>query len=188
MLRLIAVVLFAVLAACDKGSSSGPVPAIPLNAAPNPAPVPTPRADPEQAARDERIRQIIEGAASDAPDKPWPPTDRAHALAGIAQLQALLRARVPRAETDEQCEARHTPQLDRFDALRHQIGKDRITSKTRFSSNAPWLRWTVEDFALDCIGCVSVEDGEEAAKDIGPSCNRALAVLSDLNDQVKASK
>jgi hypothetical protein len=187
MLRSTAV-LFFVLVACDKGSSSGPVPAIPPNAAPSPAPAPTPTADPEQAARDEPIRQIIESAPSDPPEKPWPPTDRAHALAGIAQLQALLRSRVPRAETDEQCEARHTPQLDRFDVIRHQIGKDRIMSKTRFSSNAPWLGWTVEEFALDCIGCVSAEDGEEAVKDIGPSCNRALAVLTDLADEVKASK
>jgi Integrase core domain len=91
-----AVLLCSSLVGCDKGSSSGPEPAIPPSAmTPHPAPVPTPTERPEE----ERIRAIIDGAKNDPPAEPEPPLDKSPAgvakvLVGIAEFQRLVQQRL----------------------------------------------------------------------------------------------
>ena len=111
--------------------------------------------------------------------------ERARILAGIAQLQAVVRRRASRGrEADEVCDARTNAETPRIKMATQQIGEDRLRNKTRFSSRAPDLGATIEDFLYVCLGCTDLES-EEA---VPHECAQAAAALTDLADDLKAKK
>lgn len=111
--------------------------------------------------------------------------ERAEALAGIAQLQGILRSRVARGrETDDACDARHNNEASPLESAEKQVGQDWMQAKTRFSSQTPDLSATVESFVIGCLGCTGANDQERVPHE----CAQAAVVLPDLAATVKASK
>jgi len=118
---------------------------------------------------------------------PLTPAQRASALAGVAQFQAVMHRRIARGrEKDEVCEAKTNAESPLMRAASEQVGTDRMHEKTRFASKAPYLGWDVETTVWACMGCTGF--GPEDDEAVPHECTIALTSLADLADELKAGK
>jgi hypothetical protein len=194
------VVLFVVLVACDKGSSSGPVPALPLSAM-TPAPAPTPSETPAEA----RIRAILEGAKNDPPETPEPPLDTSPAgvakvLAGIAEFQRLVQQRLALGrESNDGCMTKQEGRSTRVESIEKKMGGRRWLEarKTRYACCAPNLGQTIDAPVVGCLlSCTDDDSPHNGSEDDdwgGPGglreeCQHAVVALGDWSGDLKAGK
>lgn len=111
--------------------------------------------------------------------------DRARALSGIGQLQALMRKRSAlRNETEDACLARHDGDLDRVAVLVEMVGQERMFRPTRYATRAPNIGQRIEDAVVMCLGCLDPsEDPDDEA--VPTECGQAMTALDDLANNLK---
>ena len=121
----------------------------------------------------------------------------ATALAGIAQLQSLVRARKDsvKVETENQCQARKDRNAPTVAAARLKIGDRRLARHTRYAASAPDLGQTIDDAVSNCLdGCVLQDDDDESPSGSDAIalewhlCEQAATALVDLAAELSAAR
>jgi hypothetical protein len=178
-MAVVRVVFVYAFVACSRNQPDGPVPA--ETVAPPPA-LPAPH---EPTAL-EKVMARHEGEEEPPPDPVLPPGTTAQALAGIAQIQALIRRRqTARIETDDACEACQTNDTERWKAAENLLGTAHLKERTRYANAAPNLGLTIDGVVWSCLGCSTAEEGDEP---VPHECPMALTALGDLASEVRAGK
>jgi hypothetical protein len=176
-----AIAFVGVLAACSK---NGVVTADEASSPSNPPAVAS-VTPPEQTPVEKVLaRHQAEGESS--PEPVQPPGTLAQALAGIAQIQGIVRRRqTTHVDIDTAaCEARMASDAERWKAAERLVGTERLKRRTRYADQAPNLGLTVDSVVWRCVGCSSPDDDEPVPHE----CPMALVALGDLATEVKADK
>ena len=127
-----------------------------------------------------------EGEEEAPPDPVQPPGTVAQALAGIGQIQALIRRRqAARIESDDACDARQTNDHERWATAEKLVGTERLKRRTRYANAAPNLGVAVDGVVWRQPRVQHVRGGDEP---VPHECPMALTALSDLAGDVKAGR
>ncbi len=121
--------------------------------------------------------------------------ERARVLAGIAELQGVIRDRLREVhhDTDDGCTERQNRYEARINPARAKVGDSRMNQKTRFSHAAPDLGQDIIGVYATCtMGCLlddgTIDPGDKDGREsIARSCTQATVALEDLAAQVKGA-
>lgn len=119
--------------------------------------------------------------------------ERARLLAAVSVLKSMIGPRQDKLhnETDEECAAHNSADVDRVSATLNKLGEERRKQKTRFSERAPDLGQTVEAIVFDCLtGCIILRDPAPGELDQEKAqarrqCMQASTALDDIAAEVR---